>query len=101
MLPKPKLANWPLTISRHAYSQALLEATLLTAVSVDPHNGAVLHFQTLLILDVLLDAPPEKTLQDPHGRTHQADVLSRESSSSKARVGGACSTLQPSQAWTP
>lgn len=51
-----------LTISGHAHGQTLLEATLLAAVAVDPHNGAVLHLQALLVLDVLLDASPEEAL---------------------------------------
>lgn len=53
-----------LTISGHANSQALLEPTLLAAVPVNPHDGAVLHLKTLLVLDVLLDAPPEKALEN-------------------------------------
>lgn len=59
--------NCALTISGHADCQALPEAALLAAVPVDPDDGAVLHFKTLLILDVLLDAPPEKTLQGDEG----------------------------------
>lgn len=35
--------NVVLTISGHADSQTLLEPTLLAAVPVDPHDGAVLH----------------------------------------------------------
>lgn len=57
-----------LTISGHADSQTLLEATLLTAVPVDPHDGAVLHLKTLLVLDVLLNAPPEEALRKPQIR---------------------------------
>lgn len=51
-----------LTISRHAHRETLLEATLLAAVAVDADNGAVLIFQALFVLDVLLDAPTEKAL---------------------------------------
>lgn len=51
-----------LTISGHAHSQAFLEATLLATVPVDPHDGAVLHLKTLLVLNVLLDASPEESL---------------------------------------
>lgn len=50
------------SVSGHADSQTLLKATLLTAVPVDPHDGAVLHLKTLLVLDVLLDASPEEAL---------------------------------------
>lgn len=52
----------PNRVSRHAHSQTLLEAALLTAVPVDPYDGAVLHLQALLIPDAMLDAPPEETL---------------------------------------
>lgn len=74
-----------LTVSGHADSEALLEATLLTAVSVDPDDGAVLHFKTLFILDVLLDAPSEKTLQDPHMRINEAGMHSQKSNGGKRR----------------
>lgn len=51
-----------LTVSGHAHQQAFLEAALLAAVPVDPHDGAALVLQALLVLDVLLDAPPEEAL---------------------------------------
>ena len=75
---KPK---WPpteregaLTVSGHADGQTLLEPALLAAVAVAPHDGAVLHFQTLLVLDVLLDAPAEKSLRSQKRRNVQNDV---------------------------
>ncbi|KAG7219063.1 hypothetical protein INR49_003598, partial [Caranx melampygus] len=52
-----------LTVSAHAHRQTLLEATLLAAVPVDPHDGAALVLHTLLVLDVLLDAAAEEALQ--------------------------------------
>lgn len=51
-----------LTVSRHADQQTLLKAALLASVPVDAHDGAVLILKALLVLDVLLDAPPEETL---------------------------------------
>lgn len=54
-----------LTVSGHPHHQTLLEAALLAAVPVDPHDGAALVLKALLVLDVLLDASTEKTL-----RTH-------------------------------
>lgn len=56
-----------LTVSRHANGETLLEATLLAAVAIDTDNGAVLVFQTPFVLDVLLDAPAEKALEDRDG----------------------------------
>lgn len=53
-----------LTISRHAHCETLPETALLASVSVNPHNGAGLILQTFLVLDVLLDAAPEETLQE-------------------------------------
>lgn len=50
------------SISGHAYREALLEATLLTTVAVNPHDGAALVFKALLILDVLLNASSEEAL---------------------------------------
>lgn len=52
-----------LTVSAHANRQALLEATLLAAVPVDPHDGATFVLQTFLVLDVLLDTATKETLQ--------------------------------------
>ncbi len=51
-----------LTVSGHSHHQAFLEAALLAAVPVDPHDGAALVLKALLILDVLLDASPEEAL---------------------------------------
>ena len=51
-----------LTVSRHPHHQAFLKAALLAAVPVDPHDGAALVLKALLVLDVLLDTPPEEAL---------------------------------------
>lgn len=52
-----------LTVSGHAHGETLLEATLLAPVAVDADDGAVLVFQTPLVLDILLDTPTEKALE--------------------------------------
>lgn len=52
-----------LTIARHAHGETLLKAALLAAVAVNADDGAVLILQTLLVLDVLLDAPAEEALE--------------------------------------
>lgn len=51
-----------LTISRHAHSETLAEAALLTAVPINAHNGAGVTLQTFLVLNVLLNAATEKSL---------------------------------------
>ena len=51
-----------LTVSGHPHHQAFLKAALLAAVPIDPHDGAALVLKALLVLDVLLDAPPEEAL---------------------------------------
>lgn len=56
-----------LTVSGHPHHQTLLEAALLAAVPVNPHDGATLVLKALLVLDVLLDAPSEESL---HTQTH-------------------------------
>lgn len=62
-----------LTVSGHSHHQAFLEAALLAAVPVYPHDGAALVLKALLILDVLLDAPSEEALQIPN--THGLYML--------------------------
>lgn len=51
-----------LTVSRHSHHQAFLEAALLASVAVDSHDGAAVVLKALLVLDVLLNAPPEEAL---------------------------------------
>lgn len=51
-----------LTVTGHAHRQAFLEAAVLAAVAVHAHDEAVLVFHTHFVVDVLLDAPAEKTL---------------------------------------
>lgn len=50
------------SISRHAHSETLAEAALLTAVPINAHNGAGVTLQTFLVLNVLLNAATEKSL---------------------------------------
>lgn len=59
-----------LTISGHAHRKALLEAAVLTAVPVHAHDRAVLVLRTYLVVDVLLDAAAEETLQGAVERGH-------------------------------
>ena len=58
------LRNWAKldSISRHYHKQTLLEVALLALVPVHPHDGTVIILQALLILDVLLNVGPKKTL---------------------------------------
>lgn len=51
-----------LTISGHAHEQTLLKTALLASVPVDAHDGTAFVLKALLILNVLLNAPPEETL---------------------------------------
>lgn len=52
-----------LTVSRHADSQAFLEAAVLTPVTVHAHDQALFVLHAHLVVDVLLNAAAEKTLQ--------------------------------------
>lgn len=52
-----------LTISTHAYSDALLEPAVLAAVPVDPQDAALLVLGAGSVLDLLLDAAPEESLR--------------------------------------
>lgn len=51
-----------LTISTHADADALAEPAILTPVPVDPQDVALLVLGAWSVLDLLLDAPAEKTL---------------------------------------
>lgn len=51
-----------LTVSTHADADALAEPAVLTPVSVDPQDVALLVLGARPVLDLLLDAPAEKTL---------------------------------------
>lgn len=53
-----------LTISRHANGDAFLQATVLAPVPVDPQDGALLVLGAGAVLDLLLDAAAEESLQD-------------------------------------
>ena len=52
-----------LTISRHADGNALLEATVLASVPVDSEDGTLLVLGAGAILNLLLDAATEESLQ--------------------------------------
>lgn len=52
-----------LTISGHADREALLKATVLTAIAVHPHDQTVFILHTHLIIDVLLDTAAKETLK--------------------------------------
>jgi hypothetical protein len=51
-----------LTISTHADADALAKSAILTPVPVDPQDVALLVLSAWSVLDLLLDAPAEKTL---------------------------------------
>lgn len=51
-----------LTISGHTNGDTLLQAAILTTISVNPKNGALLVLCTWPILNFLLDGTPEKSL---------------------------------------
>lgn len=57
-----------LTISRHANGDAFLQAAVLAAVPVDPQDGALLVLGAGAILDLLLDAAAEESLEDTKRR---------------------------------
>ena len=63
-----------LTIARHPHRETLLEAALLAAVAVDTHDGAGLVLKALLVLDVLLDAASEETLQKENNKSQTTAV---------------------------
>lgn len=52
-----------LTISGHADREALLKATVLTAIAVHPHDQTVFILHAHLIIDVLLDTAAKETLK--------------------------------------
>lgn len=53
-----------LTIAAHADGDALLQATILTAVAIDAQNAALLVLRARAILDFLLDGAPEEALHN-------------------------------------
>lgn len=52
-----------LTISGHAHSKTLLKAAVLAPVPVHAHDEAVFILHAHFIVDVLLDAASEETLE--------------------------------------
>ena len=55
--------NKKLTISAHSNSDAFLESAVLATIAIDAQNGALLILGARTVLDLLLDAPPEETLE--------------------------------------
>lgn len=60
-----------LTISWHPHRQTFLEAAMLAAVAIHTHDHAVFILHTHLVVDVLLDAPAEKTLRAPGKKSEE------------------------------
>lgn len=57
-----------LTVTGHADRQAFFEAAVLATVSVHAHDHAVFVLHAHLVVNVLLNASPKKTLQQQHKR---------------------------------
>lgn len=55
--------NEKLTISAHANSDAFFQSAILTPISVDSKDGALLVFRAGSVLDLLLYGPPKETLR--------------------------------------
>lgn len=55
-----------LTISGHAHRETLLEAAVLAPVTVHTHDKTVFILHAHLVVDVLLNAAPEETLEKEH-----------------------------------
>lgn len=53
-----------LTISGHANSEALFKAAVLAPVSVHAHDETLFVLDTHLVMDILLNAPSEKALEE-------------------------------------
>lgn len=51
-----------LTISAHPNGDAFFQSAILTPISVDSQDGALLVFSARSVLDFLLDAAPEESL---------------------------------------
>lgn len=52
-----------LTISGHAHGETLLKAAVLAPVSVHAHDETVFILHTHLVVDILLNAASEETLE--------------------------------------
>lgn len=91
-----------LTISGHAHGETLLKATVLAPVSVHAHDEAVLVLYTHLVVDILLNAASEETLEVQD----EEKILNHVAWSCSKRMHNVILslfslTLQPSQACTP
>lgn len=58
-----KILEKRLTITTHAYGDALFETAILAAIPVDSEDAALLILRARPILNLLLDAPAEKALR--------------------------------------
>lgn len=67
-----------LTISRHANSDAFLQAAVLAPVPVDPLDGTLLVLGAGAVLDLLLDAAAEESLQDKERKRNFSDGKDQE-----------------------
>lgn len=57
-----KQKEMQLTISAHAHCDAFFQSAILTSISVDSKDGALLVFRTGSVLNLLLYGPPEEAL---------------------------------------
>lgn len=103
-----------LTISGHAHGETLFEAAVLAPVSVHPHDETLLILHTHLVVNILLNAASEETLEKARegGKKHSfrgilcvgALALSEHKARTYERRTQSLIrslTLQPSHAWTP
>lgn len=100
-----------LTISGHAHGETLFEAAVLAPVSVHAHDETLLVLHTHLVVNILLNAASEETLEKAReGEKTLSEVCvsvlalnEHEARTYEHRTQSlVCSlTLQPSHAWTP
>lgn len=64
-----------LTVTGHADRQAFLEAAVLASVAIHAHNHAVFVLHAHLVVNVLLNASPEKALWT---QTCKRDVMTHD-----------------------
>lgn len=62
-----------LTISGHAHGKALLEAAVLAAVSVHAHDETLLILHAHLVMDILLNAASEETLEGEYKKDKESE----------------------------
>lgn len=76
-----------LTISGHAHREALLEAAVLAAVPVHAHDETLLVLHAHLVVDVLLNAASEETLEKERDGDDEEEKTDKKS---KKKRGSAC-----------